>query len=111
MSSDRDHVSVTLEVEGGFAYVPGLGAPFRADTDELAQGDAATLRELVASADFFAQPETLGAPPPGAADLRTYTVTVASGGRRHTVRAVEPIADPGVRDLVDQLVAWQRAAR
>lgn len=110
-SHAHDHVSATLEVDGGFAFVPGLATPYHTDTDQLTENDAATLRALLAEAHFFDQQETSGSPSAGAADLRTYTVTASAGGRTHTVRAVEPVEDPGLRRLVDQLVAWQRRER
>lgn len=98
-----DRVTVHVEIDGGFAFVPGLAGPFDADTEHLGADDAATLRTLLREADFFAQPAELGASAPGAADVRTYTITATSDGRSHTVRAVEPIADGRVARLVDQV--------
>lgn len=86
-------------------YVPGLAGPFVADTETLDASDAATLRTLLDQADFFAQPARSGASAPGAADLRTYTITATSGSRRHTVRATDPITDPGLARLVAQVTS------
>lgn len=104
-------VSVTFAVDGGVAFFPGLSAPFHVGTAELGADDAARLRSLVDQADVFGRPDVDGEPAPGAADVRTYTVSVTSGGRTRTLRAVEPIADDALRGLVEQLAEWQRRAR
>lgn len=98
-------VTVRVAVDGGFAPVPGLAGPFEADSDQLDADAGQALRTLLSQADFFAKPAALGASAPGAADVRTYTITATEGARSHTVRAVEPIADPAVARLVAQVIA------
>jgi hypothetical protein len=101
---------VHFDSEGGFAHFPGLSQPVSVDTDELPPEQAARVEQLVRAANFFSQPDELAAPAPGAADYRTYTITVEDGGRSHTVRAAEPVEDQGVRALIEHLQAVQRGA-
>jgi hypothetical protein len=111
MGSDSaaPRVIVHVDVDGGFAVVPGLAGPFDADTDRLDAGAAESLRRSLDEADFFARPadldEARSSPGPGAADLRTYTITATSGDRKHTVRVTDPIPDPALARLVQQVTA------
>ena len=98
-------------MEGGLAAFPGLRAPVEIDTGELGEEEAAELVRRVEEARFFELPEEPEGPPPGAADLRLYIVTVEEGAHRHTVRAYEPIADAPLRALVEALGARARALR
>lgn len=98
---------INFESGGGFAHFPGLSRPVRIDTAELAPEQAHHLKGLVERARFFEQPAEVGAPPPGAADLRSYTITVEDGDRRHTVQTSDALGDPGLRDLVEHLRAQQ----
>lgn len=82
-------------VEGGFAAVPALAAPVTVEDERVA--------ELAAACDFFSMPPELGTPRPGAADYLTYQVTGEDAGRTHQVRAVEPVPDAGLRDLIAYL--------
>lgn len=98
---------INFESGGGFAHFPGLSRPVRIDTEELTPEQADHLKGLVERARFFEQPAEVGAPPPGAADLRSYTITVEDGDRRHKVRTSDALADPALRDLVEHLRAQQ----
>jgi hypothetical protein len=98
-------VVINFESGGGFAHFPGLSRPVRVDTAELAPEEAARLKGLVERARFFEQPAEVGAPSPGAADLRSYTITVEDGRRTHTVRTSDALTDPALRDLIDHLRA------
>ena len=101
-------VSVSLDVDGGFAYIPGLQQSFQGDSTTLEGQDLATLRALLAKADFFTRSAEPATSALGAADIRTYTVTATEGGRSHTIHVTEPIQDPELRALIDQLISWQR---
>jgi emfourin len=96
-------VVINFESGGGFAHFPGLSRPVRIDTQELAAEQADQLKGLVERARFFEQPAELGSPPPGAADLRSYTITVQDGDRTHTVKTSDALEDPALRDLVEYL--------
>jgi hypothetical protein len=100
---------VNFESSGGFAQFPGLSRPLRIDTTQLAPEQAGQLKGLVERARFFEQPPEVGAPPPGAADLRSYTITVEEGNRKHTVQTSDALTDPALRDLLEHLRTHQRA--
>jgi hypothetical protein len=102
-------VVIDFESGGGFAHFPGLSRPVRIDTADLAPEQADQLKWLVDRARFFDQPSEVGAPPPGAADLRSYTITVEDGDRRHTVQTSDALTDPALRDIIEHLRAHQRA--
>ena len=96
---------VNYESDGGFDHFPGLSRPVRIDTTELAAEQADRLKGLVERARFFELPAEVGAPPPGAADLRSYTITVQDADRTHTVKTSDALEDPALRDLVEHLRA------
>jgi hypothetical protein len=102
---------VQFQSEGGLAFFPGLQRPISIDVDALPASDADRLRQLVRAANFFALPAHIGTPPPGAADMRTYTLTIEDGGQHHTVRIAEPITDATLQELVEALQAQARALR
>jgi hypothetical protein len=101
---------VQFKTEGGFAYLPGLSQPVTIDTDVLSPEEAGKLERLVEAAGFFGLPATSG-PPRGGADLRTYTISVSSSGRSHTVKVVEPVENPQLQALVDYLGEKARESR
>jgi hypothetical protein len=94
---------VEFTTEGGIAYFPGLSRPVVIDTDNLPEADAAELQRLLDAANFFEQPAPSRTLPKGAADYRQYTISVARGRRRHTIRLADPIDDPHLQSLVDFL--------
>jgi Emfourin len=96
---------ITFESGGGFAHFPGLSRPVRIDTAELGAEHADQLKGLVERARFFEQPAEVGSPPPGAADLRSYTITVQDGDRTHTVKTSDALEDPALRELLEHLRA------
>jgi len=67
-------------------------------------------RDCVDRARFFDQPSDPGEPHPGAADHRTYTITVEDGGRTHTVKTGDTAQNPELQPLIDSLRARQRAS-
>jgi hypothetical protein len=94
-------------MSGGFAAVPGLNRPIDVDVDALPAEQRAEIERLVAAAHFFTQPAARGAAHPGAADVRTYAITVEDAGRSHSIRLTDPIDDPALVEIVD----WLRARR
>ena len=101
---------VEFKTEGGFAYLPGLSQPVTIDTDGLPPGEAGKLERLVEAAGFFELPAT-SEPPRGGADFRSYTVSVSSSGRSHTVRIAEPVENPQLQALLDYLGERARELR
>ena len=96
---------IQVERDGGFAYFPGLSGPTTVDTDALPAGEAAALEAAVEQTDFSAEAALAAAPPPGSADHRTVTITVEEKGDSRSVTVSEPIADDGLRALVDRVLA------
>jgi hypothetical protein len=92
---------VRLEMEGGFALVPGLNRPITLDSEDLGAAGRAKLSRLVEEAGFFALPASLGAELPGAADTRRYTLTVEDGLRRHSVSFRDPVNNTALAALRD----------
>ena len=106
---------VTFQTEGGIAHFPGLSRPVTIETDQMPEGKAAELRELVGAARLPDRPAHMGRAAPGAADHRQYTITVEADNRQYTVRMTEPIEDPALQRLLrflqDQAKAQRAQAR
>jgi len=92
---------IKFEMEGGLAYFPGLNAPFSIDTASLDPQQASKIESLINNARFFDQPSHVGTPAPGAADYRTYTITVEDGQRTHRVQVSDPVGSTALQDLID----------
>jgi hypothetical protein len=103
-------VRIELETEGGFAAFPGLARPVTIDTAALPTEEAETIAGLVRDARFFARPEPEQAMPPGAADYRTYTITVEDGAQRRMLRVHDPITDAHLAALIARVRAAGRHA-
>ena len=101
---------VQFKTEGGFAYLPGLSQPVKIDIDGLSLEEAGKLERLVEAAGFFDLPAT-SEPPRGGADFRSYTISISSSSRSHTVRIVEPVENPQLQALVDYLSEKARESR
>ena len=99
---------IQFQTEGGLGYFPGLNRPLSIDTTKLPPEQASELEQLVRNADIFSRPSEIGGPAPGAADYRTYTVSVDDHDQAHTIELTEPIDDPALRALIDHLTTEQR---
>jgi hypothetical protein len=103
-------VRITLQTDGGLAFLPGLAAPITIDTDSLSREDADRWHELVGAARFWDLPNPTvrmtAARAPGESpmrDQRMYTLTVESGEQRRTLRFSDPVLAelaPLVRELL-----------
>jgi len=91
---------VELQTDGGVAYFPGLNKPVVVDSGDLPKAQASKLQQLIDSAHFFELPAASRSIPKGAADMRSYTITIADGRRRRTVRLSDPIEDPQLQALI-----------
>jgi hypothetical protein len=85
--------------------------PVTLDTAAMEPAEAATLEGLVRAARIGELPPQVGTPAPGAADYRTITISIDAPGGAHTVRIIEPVADPALQSLVDHLERRRRAPR
>ena len=102
---------VQFQSDGGLAVFPGLQTPSNIDVNALPASDANRLRQLFRATSFFDLPAQIGTLPRGAADMRTYTISIEDGGQRHTVHVAEPITDATLQELVDALQAQARVLR
>ena len=94
---------VELQIEGGIAYFPGLSKPVVVNSADLPTEQASELQQLIDDSHFFELPAASRSLPKGAADMRSYTITVEVGRRRSTVRLVDPIEDERLQALIDFL--------
>lgn len=94
---------IRFETQGGLAHFPGLNRPHVVDSEDLPTERAEELRRRIDATRFGGLPPQVGTPRAGAADYRSYTVTVEDGGHSHTVCFTDPIKDPSHQALFDYL--------
>ncbi|MBX3084873.1 MAG: hypothetical protein KF716_24775 [Anaerolineae bacterium] len=92
---------VRLEQDGGFVFMPGLHTVKEVNTKTLPPKIAKTLKRLVTKADFFSLPTKQPEVAKGAADYRTYTITIEDDGKRHSVETPEITENEALRDLIE----------
>jgi hypothetical protein len=95
------YMKIEFERTGGFA---GLALKKVIDLDKLPPEDANKLNQLIEASDFFKLPEAITASGPGA-DRFHYTVTVDTGGKKHTVDVDEAAIPPKLKPLLQWLTA------
>jgi len=101
-------MQVQLQMEGGFAYMPGLSRPITIGSETLSTQEIDKLRQLVDTAHFFDLPPVIGTPRRGAADYRRYIITVDDCHKRHTIQMTDPVEDPNLLALLTYLQTWRR---
>lgn len=94
---------IEFKMEGGLAHFPGLSKPVSIDSEQLSKEEQAELENLVKEVRFFDLPSSSALPPRGAADYHQYTITVESGGQRHSVRLTDLVEDPTLQRLITVL--------
>lgn len=92
---------ILFETRGGFACFPGLHKPLHIDTAKLTTAQASEIESRVRAAHFFDQPGSM--PPAGAADYRSYLITIEDGESSHTVQVVESTGDHSLLALINYL--------
>ena len=100
-------MTITFEMSGGFAPLPALSSPVTIDTAQIEPQARTELESLVRLCAFFDQP-ALTTPAKGAADYRTYTITVQDGPRVHTIQLTDPITDINLEQFVSRLRVMAR---
>lgn len=96
---------------GGFAYFPGLSKPITIDTSTLEPGEADRLTRLIEASHFFMLPDVVNPPPPGAADIDHYTLSVDDGQQQRTVNIYVPILNQALLELVEAVKSHADQAR
>src|SRR4051812_2165480 len=104
-------MKITFEMQGGFAHIPGLSGPVIVDTAQLDPQIATQLEASVHESRFFDQPASITLQAKGAADHRTYTITIEDGTRIHTVQLTDPIPDANLERFVSHLQNIARSSR
>lgn len=102
---------VELRTEGGIAFFPGLSKPVVIDDATLSAQQADELDRLLDETAFFEQPERVGTAVLGAADYRSYTISVDDGERQHTITLTEPIQDVRLQELLQFLQTQAKEQR
>jgi hypothetical protein len=97
---------IFFERNGGFM---GRKVTASIDLEELPDDLAETLEELLDEADFFELPADLTRPP--MPDAFTYTITVSSESRQHSVRVSDTTAPDDLRPLLEELNKQARMQR
>lgn len=100
---------IQLKREGGMAYLPGLQQPMTVDTARMPKETAERLTQLVDATDFFHLPSDLGTPHASAADYYRYSLTVENRGKRHTVRAADPVENLPLATLITFIQTYTQA--
>ena len=104
-------MKITLIMSGGLASFPGLERPSTLNTSQVDSQSAARIESWVRDAHFFELPALQTAAARGAADYRSYTMTVEDGTRTHTVQFTDPISDPNLMQLVSGLRSATRPSK
>ena len=99
---------IAFSMDGGIASFPALRRPVTFQCEALGQERSARLKALVEDARFFTAAPT---PPGPGADRRSYTVEIDDGARCRTLTLEEPIHDPALRALVDEIRDCARTLR
>jgi hypothetical protein len=101
-------MTITFEMSGGFVHLPALNRPVTIDTAQIEPDTRNELESLVRRSRFFDQPLRGPTPAKGAADYRTYTITVQDGPRVYTIQLSDPITDINLEQLVSRLRVMAR---
>jgi hypothetical protein len=96
---------------GGIAVFPGLDEPIAVDTKDLKSAEASQIEKLVHDAGIFQGESPQAEPPKGAADFRTYSLTVEDSGRSKTVRFTDLSVNSHLQALVALLEDRQKKRR
>ena len=99
MVTDPAALRVTLQIDGGFAYLPGLAKPIALDAAQLGDEHAAHLQRLCESACAVA-PKRKASRAAAVPDGRRYRLTVKLGDSRREVTAADPVDAPAIAELI-----------
>ena len=99
MATDPAALRVTLRIDGGFAYMPGLGRPIALNAAQLGDEHAAQLQRLCESACAVA-PKRKAGRAAAVPDGRRYRLTVDLGDSRREVTAADPVDAPAIAELI-----------
>jgi hypothetical protein len=104
-------MKIIFEMSGGFAHIPMLSKPISFDTKQIDPEVANEIESFVRNSDFFDQHAQTDTVAKGAADYRTYTITIEDDSRVHTIQLAEPIQDANLERLVSRLQSIARQSK
>lgn len=102
---------IELSQSGGVAYFPGLSKPAALDVESLPEAERKELQRLIDAAGFFNLPDTVGTPARGAADYQYFILRIDDAGRQRTVRALVPLENAPLRELIERIQSHLKAIR
>jgi len=100
-------MKISYRRTGGFA---GMVMTFNLNTENLSPEESKTLREMVATADFFTLPPKITSREPGA-DRFQYSIMVETEEQQHTVEVGEGGIPENLRPLLNELRFLARSTR
>ena len=93
-------MKIRFERSGGFA---GMTRTVEVATDALSEDQRELVTSLVRSADFFALPQNPAPRDPNGADRFSYTITIDSAARTHTIETNDAAMPESLVPLIDWL--------
>jgi hypothetical protein len=90
---------VTLKIDGGFAYVPGLAQPIELSAAQLGGERAAQLQRLCEAA-CAVPPKRRASTAAPVPDGRRYRLIVEMERSRREVTAADPVDEPAIAELI-----------
>ena len=99
MATDPAALRVTLRIDGGFSYLPGLARPIALSAAQLGDEHAAQLQRLCESACAVA-PKRKASRAAAVPDGRRYRLMVELGDSRREVTAADPVDAPAIAGLI-----------
>jgi hypothetical protein len=98
---------VTLKIDGGLAYSPGLAKSIELDAAQLGAKRAAHANQLCEAACTVPQKRRAGTAAP-VPDGRRYRLTIEMDGARRVVTASDPVDEPAIAELIAFVVEHGR---
>jgi hypothetical protein len=90
---------VTLQIDGGFAHVPGMAQPIAVNAAHLGSERAAQMQRLCDAACAVA-PKRGARGAAAIPDGRRYRLTIETGGSHREVTAADPVDEPAIAELI-----------
>ncbi len=99
MTAAPKSLRVTLKIDGGFAYSPGLAKPIELDAAQLGGKRAAHAQRLCEAA-CTVPPKRRASTAAPVPDGRRYRLTIEMDGARREVTAADPVDEPAIAELI-----------
>ena len=97
--NNNNNVNINYERSGGFR---GNKISFSTDIDPLSSSEQEEINKLINNSDFFNMNSDTNSPH-GSRDFYTYTITVESNGKNHTVSVNDFTMSDTLKPLIEFL--------